>query len=81
MDWRNRKYYYVTFDPQSRDMRLRYLRLIEGLKIHQDKKYIAENRHYHFLISVHAADAEVVEYELRKAERNDEYCIWRKACK
>lgn len=70
MDKRQRNYYSVRFSWQSKDMRMRFIKLISPkIKFH--------NRENELLISCPKEDSEAVEYELRKAERNDEFCIWR----
>ena len=83
MDWRNRKYYCVSFDWAAEDMRLGILQLVQGLRLHgykyvpKQKDEIEERGKYDWLISVPACWSEAVEYELRKAARNDAYCIWK----
>ena len=83
MDWRERKYYAVSFDWRSRDMRLGYLRTIDGLRIHPYKNIEKQTDEkdarglYQCLIGVPAESSDAVEYELRKAERNDDWCKWK----
>ena len=83
MDWRNRKYYCVSFHWQSQDMRLENLKLIGRVKVRSYQNIpkqadeLEERGRYQFMLGVPAACAEVVEYELRKAERNDIYCKWK----
>ena len=83
MDWRNRKYYVVTFAYDARDMRIRTLKLINGFRIHPYKDVPQQTDetelrgHYQFIISVPSEDAEAVEHELRKAERRDDFCCWK----
>ena len=83
MDWRKRKYYVVSFNWNASDMRLGYLNLIDGVKIRtyqnipKQKDEQGERGHYQYLIGVPAESAEAVEYELRKAERNDGWCKWK----
>lgn len=81
MDWRNRKYYGVTFATDCQDLRMRNLRLIDGVKIrpykHQIPKQKDEKRGrgwYCWMVSCPAEQAESVLYELRKAKRNDGIC-------
>lgn len=69
MDRRKRNYYQVHFDYQSSDMRKRYLVIASpSIKFHY--------RENGLMISCLKDDAEAVEYELRKAERNDNFCQW-----
>lgn len=83
MDWRGRKYYCVSFDWSSKDMRIEYLKLIDGIRIHPYKNVpkqpdeIEERGHYQFLIGVPSDCSESVEYEFRKAERRDGWCNWK----
>ena len=83
MDWRGRKYYCVSFDIWSSDMRIRYLKLIEGIRVHPYKnicKQVDEQvkrGKYQFLVSAPLDSCEAVEYELRKAERRDTWCMWK----
>ena len=70
MDKRERNYYLVRFDWQSKDMRMRCIKTISPkVKIH--------HRENGLLISCPKEYSESVEYELQKAERNDDFCIWR----
>ena len=70
MDKRERNYYLVRFDWQSRDMRIGFLKMISPkIKLH--------HREDGLLVSCPKEYSEAVEYELRKAERNDEFCKWR----
>lgn len=83
MDWRGRKYYCVSFDWRSMDMRIEYLKLIDGIRIHPYRNIpkqpdeVEERGFYQFLISTPIDCSEAVEYEFRKAERNDRYCSWK----
>ena len=83
MDWRNRKYYCVSFSFTSIEMRLNYLKLIKGIKMHpyraiaKQPDEIEERGHYQYLLSVSHKSSNLVEFELRKAERNDGYCFWK----
>ena len=83
MDWRNRKYYCVSFEWRSKDMRMRYLKLIDGISIHpyryipKQPDEIEVRGSYQFLLGVPSENSESVEYELRKAERNDDWCKWK----
>ena len=84
MDWRNRNYYTVSFDWTSSDMRMRQIRNIKGVTVHpyRDVKKQPDEKekrgHYQHLIGVPTENSEIIEYELRKAERNDNWCRWRK---
>ena len=82
MDWRARKYYAVTFSPEAKDMRIRHLKLIgKGVTVHfnsgvpKQPDEVEERGRYLCVIGCEYDQAEAVEYELRKAERNDEYCM------
>ena len=83
MDWRGRKYYCVSFHWSSKDMRIEYLKLIDGIRIHPYRNIpkqpdeIEERGFYQFLISVPIDRSGTVEYEFRKAERRDDYCFWK----
>ena len=83
MDWRNRKYYVVTFCYESFNMRMSYLKLIPNIKFtyHKDiPKQIdeAEERgNYQFMIGIPYDSSVTVEHELEKAERKDLYCKWK----
>lgn len=83
MDWRNRKYYCVKFDHHTHNMRLDILKLIDKIKLrsYQDVSKqpdeLEERGRYHFMIGVPSDYADSVEYELRKAERRDKFCIWK----
>ena len=83
MDWRRRKYYYVNFCVSARDMRLEFLKLIDEIKIHPYKNIpkqpdeTEKRGYYQFLLSVPFNCAKTLEYELKKAERRDDYCIWK----
>lgn len=83
MDWRGRKYYIVTFYFDSYDMRMSFLKLIPNIKftyyknIPKQRDELEERGNYQFMIGVPNSSSEAVEYELRKAERNDYYCKWK----
>ena len=84
VDWRNRKYYCVSFDWSTKDMRIDMIRLIDSVKIRPYKEVpkqpdeVEERpRLYQFFISVSEDSAEGLEYELRKAERSDDFCKWK----
>lgn len=83
MDWRNRKYYCVAFDFSSSAMRIRILKLLDGVRVHPYKdvhKQVDELEArglYQYLISAPLDCCEAVEYELRKAERRDDWCRWK----
>lgn len=83
MDWRNRKYYLVSFHWLSVDMRLNYLKIIGKVKIRPYQKVLKqadelENRgYYQYFLGVPSDYSEDVEYQLRKAERNDGWCRWK----
>lgn len=84
MDWRARKYYVATFSPEAKDMRVRNLKLIgKGVTIHfnsgvpQQPDEVEERGKYLCVIGCMYNQYDAVEYELRKAERNDDYCSWK----
>lgn len=80
MDYRNRNYYLVNIDYVSYDMRLKIFKLVTpSLKIHPPYNHV-KNKHQHdyvdgltwqMMLSCKKEDSEALEYELRKAERND----------
>lgn len=83
MDWRNRKYYCVSLHPSSYEMRREYLKLIDGVKLHPYKDIPKqpteqeERGRYQFLVSVPFDAVDVLEFELRKAQRRDYWCNWK----
>ena len=83
MDWRGRRYYCVSFDWQSQGMRLEILKSIGKIKIRSYQNIpkqpdeTEERGHYQFMLGVPHSYSETVEYELRKAERNDDWCKWK----
>ena len=84
MDWRARKYYVATFSLESKDMRIRNLKLIgKGVTVHfnigvpKQPDEVEERGQYLCVIGCNYYQSESVEYELRKAERNDDYCFWK----
>ena len=83
MDWRGRKYYCVRFYWSAIDMRLEILQRMGRVKIHPYKDVtkqpdeLEERGYYQYLLGVPVELSEVVEYELRKAKRNDLGCTWK----
>lgn len=85
MDWRGRKYYIATFSPEAYDMRINILKNIESVKLSSPiKKYNIklpdeqeERGYYQILIGCRLGDHEIVEFELRKAKRNDIFTEWK----
>lgn len=83
MDWRTRKYYIVSFIPEAYEMRMGYLQLIPKIKFHSYKDIPKQNDEmeqrgvYQIMISVPFEYIDMLEYELRKAERTDFYCYWK----
>lgn len=81
MDYRNRNYYLATIDYISYDMRLKYYKLAApSLKIHSPynhikwsdrEKDLLGGSYWQMMLSCKKEDSEALEYELRKAERND----------
>lgn len=82
MDWRARKYYLVTFSPEAYQMRIDNMKRI-GAKltpyrdIPKQPDELGIRSIYQFMIGIDINNAGAVEYELRKAERNDYFCCWR----
>ena len=72
MDWRDRKYYCVSFDYYSRNMRLDILKSVGNIKIHSYKNVpkqsdeTKERGNYQYLLGVPKDLCDVVEYELKK---------------
>ena len=83
MDWRGRKYYCVSFDWRSSDMRLNILKSIGNIKIHTYKDIpkqpdeSEERGYYQFMLGIPTEYSDAVEYELRIAEQRDNYCKWK----
>ena len=83
MDWRGRRYYCVAFEYSSRAMRIRILKLLDGVRVHPYKEVSKQHDEstdrgrYQYLISAPLDCCEAVEYELRKAERRDDWCRWK----
>lgn len=86
MDWRGRKYYIANFSPESYDMRIEILKNIDGIKLHNptkhnfniklpDEKELRGN--YHVLIGCKIDVKDIIEFELRKAERLDKHSRWK----
>lgn len=81
MDYRHRNYYLVKLDPCAREMRIRYFKLASpSLKIHTPYYHIKYNnqsqdkingRYWQMMLSCKTEDSDALEYELRKANRND----------
>lgn len=78
MDWRNRKYYCVTFDSRSRELRMKIFKSIKGARIHPYKNIpkqfdeTEDRGKYQFIMSVPFAWDDIARYEFNKAEREDE---------
>lgn len=84
MDYRRRDYYLVAIDRLSYDMRMRYYKMAApSLKIHTPCNHFkngrewdmyndgAKDHYWQMMISCKKEDSGTLEYELRKAERND----------
>jgi len=85
MDWRARKYYVANFSPEAYDMRVKIFKNIDGIKLHNPTKHnfnikLPDEKeprgNYHVLIGCNFNIKDIVEFELRKAERLDEYSRW-----
>lgn len=89
MDYRNKKYYLVSFDGHAYDFRLNILKKeISSLKISapynhfrdykpeydgESMKKINRSTYWQMMISCNKEDEEILLYELRKAKRNDSF--------
>ena len=62
------KYYKVKFSMDAKEMRMRILNCIDSVSILDCDEYV--------IVNCNKEDCEAVEYELRKAERRDDFCIW-----
>jgi hypothetical protein len=84
MDWRKRTYYCATFDYRANDYRMSVIKNIPGLRVHPNRPMpkqhdeITERGNYQYVLSVPVESAETLEYELRKAVRNDDFSKWKK---
>ena len=70
MDFRYKAYYLVKFRNGHNEYRIGQIKCITSSKFHSN------NGEDSFIISVDKQDSDNLEYELRKAERNDGYCKW-----
>ena len=70
MDFRYKTYYFVKFENRHSEFRISQMKFISSIKFHSNKDEDT------LIISVDKKDVESIEYELRKAERNDGYCKW-----
>lgn len=83
MDYRYRDYYLVNIDSFVYNMRMRYYKLAApSLKIHPPYYHLKNNkysqdyikrRYWQMMLSCKKEDSEALEYELRKAERRDDW--------
>ena len=87
MDYRERNYYLVSISSCALDMRLNYFRIASPtLRIHSPYNHFKENKgqydgtylgiqgynnYWQMMISCRKEDSDALEYELRKAKRND----------
>ena len=62
--------YKVEISEEAIDYRIEMLKIIDSVKIIRDSGSLE------FTLECAADDIEAVEYELRKAERRDDYCLW-----
>ena len=62
--------YKVEISEEAIDYRIQMLEIIDSVKIVKDSDSLE------FTLECAAEDIEAVEYELRKAERRDDYCLW-----
>ena len=84
MDWSKRAYYLASFSGESHYFRVEIMKRIRKIKIHPYKQLEkcedeAELRgKYQYMLSVPKNETDVIEYELRKAFRNDFKSRWKK---
>ena len=62
--------YKVEISEEAIDYRIEMLEIIDSVKIVRGWDSLE------FILECAAEDIEAVEYELRKAERRDDYCLW-----
>lgn len=62
--------YKVEISEEAIDYRIEMLEIIDSVKIVRDSDSLE------FTLECATDDIEAVEYELRKAERRDDYCLW-----
>lgn len=86
MDWRNRNYYLVKISSEARQMRDKILKGVsDSVEFHSPYGHFLCGEHDGryacitgipvpcYMLSCNKRDSEIIEYELRKAERNDVY--------
>lgn len=73
LDRRERKYYLATFEYDSHNMRMDYIKTCcESRKVHPVKEcWRKQFGNYQMLISCRKEQSKSLEYELKKAIRND----------
>lgn len=83
MDWTGRRYYTAVFAPKSQEYRVNIIKSIgQGVRIHfssnvlKQPDEVEDRGYYQCVIGCNDCQADAVEYELRKAQRNDNYCAW-----
>ncbi len=62
--------YKVTISEEAIDYRIKMLEIIDSVKITREGEALD------FILECATEDVEAVEYELRKAERRDDFCEW-----
>jgi len=66
----NRRYFSVSFDGCSYNMRVSYIKLIPSVKIRRD---VICSGYYQMMIGCNGKYCEMLLFELNKAKRNDEW--------
>ena len=62
--------YKVKISEEAIDYRIQILKIIDSVKIARVSDLLE------FILECATKDIEAVEYELRKSERRDDYCLW-----
>lgn len=62
--------YKVEISEEAIDYRIKILEIIDSVKITRDSDSLE------FILECATEDIEAIEYELRKAERRDDCCLW-----
>ena len=66
----NRRYFSVSFDSCSHNMRVSYVKLIPSVKIRRDVIY---SGYYQMMIGCNGEYCDILLFELNKAKRNDDW--------
>lgn len=62
--------YKIAISEEAIDYRIKMLEIIDSVKI------VRHSDSLEFILVCATEDIEAVEYELRKAVRRDDYCLW-----